>query len=113
MKADRELLELAAKACGYDTSHIWNAARLTMPSPVIGLCIDGVGTNWNPLDNDGHAFRLMVKLSIKVKWNAVLNQALAWDGITETAVNGEDYGGADSATRRAIVLVAAQKVMEL
>lgn len=59
---DRELLELAAKACGYDTSHPWNTKRLDLDPPVIGLCIDGVSTNWNPLEDDGDALRLAVHL---------------------------------------------------
>lgn len=59
---DRELLELAAKACGYDTSNHWNAERLKLDPPVIGLVIDGVSTNWNPIDIDGQALRLAVHL---------------------------------------------------
>lgn len=38
MSTDRELLELAAKAAGYTTSHPWNAERLTMNPPVDALC---------------------------------------------------------------------------
>jgi len=31
---DRELLELAAKSAGYDTSHEWNVLRLKIDPPV-------------------------------------------------------------------------------
>jgi len=47
---ERELLELAAKAVGYEPS---------MPE-LIGM--DG----WNPLDSDADAFRLAVKLKLIV-----------------------------------------------
>lgn len=48
--ADRELLELAAKAVGYER----NSAG------PIGPC------EWNPLEDDGDALRLAVRLHIKV-----------------------------------------------
>jgi hypothetical protein len=64
MTDDRELLELAAKACGFDTSHRWNAERLTLDPPVVALCIDGVSTGWNPLDDDGDALRLAISLGV-------------------------------------------------
>lgn len=66
IEEQRELLELAAKACGYDTSHVWNRLRLEMNPPIASLCIPGVGTAWNPLDNDGDSFRLVIKLGITV-----------------------------------------------
>lgn len=61
----RELLELAAKACGYDTSHRWNKERLNLDPPVASLCID-TRTAWNPLENDDDAFRLAIELGITV-----------------------------------------------
>lgn len=54
---DRELLELAAKAAGYATSHRWNAERLTLCPPVADLCINGVSTAWNPLESDAERYR--------------------------------------------------------
>lgn len=61
MESDRELLELAAKAAGYQI-HIWgtpgeeNCARMDTT----------VGDRWNPITDDGDALRLAVKLRITV-----------------------------------------------
>ena len=50
---DRELLEMAAKAAGYDIN--W----------------DGIGWQWNPLTDDGDALRLTVKLGIDISKSQV------------------------------------------
>lgn len=59
---DRELLELAAKAAG-----------LTLYEHVPGLIVTGSPETkdvdyerWNPLDNDGDALRLAVKLDMQI-----------------------------------------------
>ena len=69
MSTDRELLELAARAVGYDTNHRWNRERLEMEPPVLAMVAHDsagqlVSTGWNPLDNNGDALRLAVKLGI-------------------------------------------------
>jgi hypothetical protein len=92
--SDRELLELAAKAAGLEML-CWNTAipalLLTGPTP------------WNPLENDGDALRLAVRLNIQITPRT--------DGKSEaahTCLFIED-GRSDpySATRRAIVRAAA------
>ena|SRR5690625_420922 len=98
---DRELLELAAKAAGYDISHRWNAERMTMPNQEIGLFIPDVSTCWNPLDDDGDALRLA---------DAV--------GMTEIKIVYDEWPDYEAgmirkspnapATRRAIVRAAAE-----
>lgn len=77
MKTNRELLDLAAKAAGYDISHPWNAERLLLNPPVDALCIDGVSTGWNPLKNDGDALRLAVTLGIETSYHHEKGLALA------------------------------------
>ena len=72
MKTDKELLELAAKAAGYGT--VW-----------------GVG---DPLNDDGDAFRLAVKLG---NWSLIYSDD-DWE-----RCNHDGY----AATRRAIVRAAA------
>ena len=51
---DRELLELAATAVGYDISHSMNTERLMLTPSVDALLVrkDGkfVTTGWNPID---------------------------------------------------------------
>lgn len=101
---DRELLELAAKACGYDTSHRWNAERLAMTPPVAALCIDGVSTGWNPLADNGDALRLAIQCELSLV--LTMNGAKA---AREDGVFAEEYSkDSDAATRLAIVLAAAE-----
>ena len=114
---DRELLELAAKAVGYDTSHHWNKERLGLTPPVDSLCIPGVRTAWNPLKNDEDAFRLAVALKMDL---------MQYD-CDEDLKHTEPYACADylfdepyetnggdacAATRRAIVRAAAHIELE-
>lgn len=115
MKTDRQLLELAAKAHGFIDDQIDE-------SDAHGLHRNGQGIyyvihkrgwyNWCPLEDDGAALRLAVKLRIKVRYNEALGQALAWPmGAKEAeaiTVNIENCGDDEcEATRRAIVRAAA------
>lgn len=92
--SDRELLELAAKACGeVQGEWIGNAAYF-----------DGVLTRWNPITDDGDAFRLMVTLGMDV----VTGQGRA-DAYCR-GVRVSEYHADDpyAAARRAIVRAAAE-----
>lgn len=108
MFTDHELLKLAAIAVGHgiefttDTDgrqRCWFENRFT--------CIA-----WEPLNNDGDALRLAVKLRIKFRYNEALGQALAWTGgypDFEAKANIEDCGRDENAcARRAIVRAAAE-----
>ena len=84
---DRELLEKAAISADmdYDPENAWP---------------------WNPLEDDGQALRLAVKLGIDVQHFKQTERVEAW--IHEFAAVEEDYGADKfSATRRAIVRAAA------
>jgi hypothetical protein len=97
---DRELVELAAKAAGVKVS--FDRVRRDW--------------GWNPLDNDGDALRLAVKLKLMV--------CIGWDNPTLVSVEWiersrdgnwrvREYEGAQEndiyeATRRAIVRAAAE-----
>lgn len=65
MMDDRELLELAAKACGYHyewLNHTNKPATLRVafyPSSGVFDCMD-----WNPIKDDSQALRLAVKLGL-------------------------------------------------
>ena len=113
MKTDREILELAAKAAGYE---VWAGrghqedmffVRMEKPDPT-GKCS---GREWNPLNDDGDALRLAVKLHLRVfpQENCCYVEScpeslLGEPGVSELEMNGlEPY----AATRRAIVRAAA------
>jgi hypothetical protein len=108
---DRELLQFAAKAAGYvvlaslaghadGTTHWWKGAAW-------GLQIEGVDGIWNPLTDDGDAFRLAVKLNITVRRSDEYDASYAVAPYDPTLISETD---ADpyAATRRAIVRAAAE-----
>ena len=103
--SDRELLELAARAICLKP-HISQSA---MP----GILMDDQ-TFWSPLEDDGDALRLAVKLNLDIRVGTL-------DGYIIVSVFGnydnspplveeafDDYQGGLFATRRAIVRAAAE-----
>ena len=95
---DRELLELAGEAAGYEFQFCLDTGK-----PVI-VDMKGGGTYWNPIEDDGDAFRLAVKCRMHV--NVYYN---------DTRVTADDVflcemhnGNPHAATRRAIVRAAAE-----
>lgn len=121
MSTDRELLELAAKAVGYDTSHSMNAIRLLLTPPVDALLVrkDGklVTTGWNPLTDDGDALRLAVELNLSVFTPSDADDFAV--ASIEDGVMGEDgdtwiqewvKGGDKAAAARHAIVRAAAKI---
>ena len=82
---DRELLELAAKASGELTASWYGNDAY----------FDGVLSRWNPLESDGDALRLAVKLGLFMR--AAVRE------IPRDEYDAEPY----AATRRAITRAAA------
>lgn len=114
---DRELLELAAKAIGFgaqnspDSPHCWTASEYPKGTGKYGALWNYVGYGetaelWNPLADDGDAFRLVVKAELTVyHWpneicvcniNGTINESIA------------RVGDIYAATRRVIVQAAAE-----
>ena len=100
--SDRELLELAAKAAGY-----------TLGSTTLD---DGY---WDPLIDDGDAFRLMVRLRLHARqfpvlddgFDAPLGMVEVWRVDDDDPLHVEFLRSGDDrlvATRRAIVRAAAE-----
>lgn len=105
---DRELLELAAKAAGYEyecTSHTGHADN--DQHQIRGYF--GNLEDWNPLDDDGDALRLAVKFRLTISWDRFDGDEYA------TATPPYTHQGYDcivdkdpqAATRRAIVRAVA------
>ena len=94
---DRELLEAAAKAAGLNgKTDRQGFFRIESDN--------GLWPMWNPLNDDGDALRLAVKLGIgtrhHVKWSQVFSPQT---GVDDFNHDGDPY----AATRRAIVRAAA------
>ena len=90
---DKELLGLAAKACGDGWAHLANYKDEWLDDPVCEA--------WNPLRFDGDALRLAVKLNIL---NTRAN-GYEWPEHDQFLRDGDN---AEAATRRAIVRAAAE-----
>ena len=69
---DRELLELAAKACG------WTVVRDGDEAGSVLLC--GIQHSWNPLHSDGDRYRLAKRLDIRIHFGPQYVTCVA-DGI--------------------------------
>jgi len=119
MKTDRELLELAAKAVGYRICHFESDTCAYVYDDLLG-----VRFYWQPADDDGAALRLAIKLKLSIESDALIEidydkdfsgtynygcevWTVSKDG--STTKSQQLYSGdCDAATRRAIVLCAAQ-----
>ncbi|MFU5719647.1 hypothetical protein ACM7US_18105 [Pseudomonas aeruginosa] len=98
--SDRELLELAARAAGYQFSYSYRS--LSSPAVPVILAETGRWRQWNPLTDDGDALRLAVDAGILdgnafSVWLNYRNGAMAIEGL-----------GAREATRLAFVRAAAE-----
>ena len=100
---DRELLEMAAKACGELTPSWYGNADY----------FDGVLRRWNPLEDDGDALRLACALKINIEHVETLRRKIhgvnCWSvGRGDCAHMESDVTDYNAATRRAIVRAAAE-----
>jgi hypothetical protein len=98
--ADRELLELAAKAAGVNAYALDGSPGMwvnTSPAHV---------HSWNPLTDDGDAFRLAAGLEIHILFGDKTKKVLALRGPLTALESCESDRPA--ATRRAIVRAAAE-----
>lgn len=104
---DRELLELAAKAAGYDVT-----------IKEVGGCLVGERTVgslgfifWRPLQEDGDALRLAVALRINIWLEKTLTIVEVCSDSDAPNIIKKEYCDAETqmaATRRAIVRAAAE-----
>ena len=107
--SDRELLEMAAIACG-EIPNSWRGND---------AYFDGVLSRWNPLTDDGDALRLAVELHLDIRfyWDGCDDQYNTVEAYTHGAKKDAEEpigfylrgGQIDeaAATRRAIVRAAA------
>lgn len=95
---DRQLLELAAKAAGFN---IKPHANYKLSERLIFVMN---GKNWNPLTDDGDALRLAVKLKMEVYQYSDAAGVYDRDNEIVEVYSTDEY----AATRRAIVRAAAQ-----
>ena len=100
---NKELLELAALAAGYNIGFF--SAR-NQSGFICGFTHAKDSGDWNPLDNDGDALRLAVKLELSIdfaKWRNTVYYGVD-NFVQEDWHNKDPY----AATRLAIVRAAAE-----
>lgn len=105
---DRELLELAALAVGYEGRYIFRAGGSKgsgWPYDIVGFERVG-GAMWNPLNNDGDVFRLAVDLDLPFRraYNGTFETGNDKSGFPIWEARGEDPR---AAARRALTRAAA------
>lgn len=108
---DRELLELAAKAVGYENAE-WKEYSNAPPTMTVRYAkpIGGVtGFMWNPLGDDGHCARMEADLLLRVTfhdgWVSVGHASFGSDEFCEFFCDHEDR---NAARRRASTCAAAE-----
>lgn len=102
---DRELLEMAAKAAGLNICNTWLSDAGNAWSSIWLKTPAGGDTTrlWNPLGDDGQAFRLAIKLSITVMFMPEHDSVVAHASDDQFVEAQDDFGA-----RRAIVRAAAE-----
>jgi hypothetical protein len=105
--SDRELLELAARAAGYEYECVSHTGYPEGDQHQIRSA-SGSLIDWNPLTDDGDALRLAVKLGLTTA-QLITNREVEVNDYDETVLISE-FDGPDpyAATRRAIVRAAAE-----
>jgi hypothetical protein len=106
MTTDKELLELAAKAAGFNDA-VWAAEQACVSTAKL----PGFRCFWNPLTNDGDALRLAVQLDLVIKPASIGTMASLSTPIGDCAGHIEMIDNDEdklAATRRAIVRAAAE-----
>ncbi len=110
---DREMLEYAAKAAGMNLGK-WKFYEGLSAKFV--LMLDGEPTSnwWNPLNDDGDAFRLAVKLNLSIKYDtlsdgSIVQVAAPWhESFSDNWWNEWLDDDSKNATRLAITRAAAE-----
>lgn len=119
---DRELIELSAKAAGFNFRWFrvkqWkNMKGKIGPYRYLTGTVDVYGSHhtkpWNPLTDDGDALRLAVSLNIHIRLWVYACEA-QWECESTGLIHASDCGGdVCAATRRAITMMAAKIVKEM
>ncbi len=99
---DRELLELAAKAAGYEWTGYFGDDEVECQYFDIGLGEEVVP--WNPLTDDGDALRLAVTIGLQVD----CSRPSAGEPYKRHHIWRDDLCDNATGTRRAIVRAAAE-----
>ena len=101
-QTDRELLELAAKAAGYQSCGMYEDGR---------IYLFGIQAPWSPLTCDGDALRLAAVLKIDLEWQHEDNSVEAYKRTKDSYLYCPSYDACDY--KRAIVDVAAKLGKEM
>lgn len=109
---DHELLQFAAKAAGYQViDEDWTVCGIDDDGNAVYALRVANGAlwfAWNPLEDDGDALRLAVKLKMIIDVTDAPSVDVAYKHNGDYKVVTDDIGDASASVRRAIVLCAAE-----
>lgn len=103
---DIELLELAAKACGFEQDYQWKVRFL--PSAGGSVKRGNSWVKWNPLEDNGDVFRLAIKLEISICFRTGLVEVGNKDGTIWLTLPLRTGDNVEEVVKRMIVSVAAE-----
>lgn len=104
---DKELLELAAKAAGWNLEDFSSVFPSGFDTTAFFYKDEkGMTHPWNPLTDDGDALRLAVKLNLIIEFYQTY--VYVYYSMSEKTFEEDHDGDPYAATRRAIVRAAAE-----
>ena len=112
---DKELLELAAKAAGMQIVGEVDKMIAQPDHRTGGYVIRndrGGDSCWNPITDDGDAFRLAVAMGFSLEFGKTGRASLHRDGEWLGTATGSRGAGPVASMRRAIVILAAKQQQE-
>lgn len=114
MTTERELLTLAAKACGYKVKFVIGKYA---KNDNLGLFMINHGTSnerrWNPKRSDGDCARMEAALEINLRWHTKDVHVKSLLSGSEWYEKFSDHAGDKNAARRAASVVVASEIGRL
>jgi hypothetical protein len=104
--SERQMLELAAKAAGYEWRR--DIAEYRNERGIVGLWIINLSTGWNPLDMSSDALRLAVKLGISIRFCRETDSVICSKDEFEAVEGMDEHGVRRAITRVAVAIAIAQ-----
>ena len=112
MTTERELLELAAKACGLAAKYTTENSKSLLAEGPWNPLLGKHCWYWNPLADDGDCARMEAALGIELTWFFDRVDALACD-VAPVVEYFKDHNGDKNAARRAASVAVASEIGRL
>ena len=108
MTTERELLELAAKACGLAAKYTTENSKSLLAEGPWNPLLGKHCWYWNPLADDGDCARMEAQLGLSILW--FKDYVLSGKGRLHQVIDCEDHNGDKNAARRAASVAVASEI---